>query len=183
MKVEAKDRDEARAMLSGMVYEEQKSLAAKGIDAVLTDVRARIDRDLQWTREQALWSIAGSALLLGVSMAAWVAMIGSLRRNQGELNRRVAVRAAALTQAVEKLRGEIADRVQIEAQLVEARDAALETARHLVVARDHAMEEEADRMGRLAAQPPMARLAQPKMAAGAQPPDARHHPPAYRPAR
>lgn len=53
----------------------------------------------------------------------------------------------------------------------------------LAVVQDHAMEAEADRMGRLASQPQMAKLAQPKMAADAQPTDTRHKPPVYRPVR
>jgi hypothetical protein len=51
----------------------------------------------------------------------------------------------------------------------------------LAVVQDHAMEAEADRMGRLASQTPMAGLAQPKMAGTPQPPADRHTPRVYRP--
>ena len=51
----------------------------------------------------------------------------------------------------------------------------------LAVVQDHAMEAEADRMGRLAAQAPTAKLAQPKMAGAPQQPADRHTPPVYRP--
>ena len=53
----------------------------------------------------------------------------------------------------------------------------------LAVVQDHAMEAEADRMGHLAAQAPMPRLAQPKMAPAAEPAAHRHAPPVYRPQR
>ena len=53
----------------------------------------------------------------------------------------------------------------------------------LAVVQDHAMEAEADRMGRLASQPAVARLAQPKMAVAEQLPEPRHVPPVYRPGR
>ena len=84
--------------------------------------------------------IAGSAVLLALAIGAWVAVIMSLRRSRGELTRRVEERTTALTEANQALRGEIAERQQVEAALVDARDTALKSAGQLVNARDRAME-------------------------------------------
>jgi signal transduction histidine kinase/CheY-like chemotaxis protein/HPt (histidine-containing phosphotransfer) domain-containing protein len=85
-------------------------------------------------------SIAGSAALLALSIGAWVAVIVTLRRRRSELARRVEERTTALTEANLALRGEIAERQQVQSELVNARDAALESARQLANARDRAME-------------------------------------------
>jgi signal transduction histidine kinase/CheY-like chemotaxis protein len=121
--------EEARAVLFGQAYEEQKALYAGGMTAVLTDVRARVDTALRQAKQRALLSMAGAAVLLGLSIGAWVAVIVSLRRTQRELTRRVDDRTTALTRANQTLRAEVFERRQIQADLVEARDAALEAAR------------------------------------------------------
>ena len=95
---------DARALLSAQAYEEQKELYRRGMAAVLADVRARADSSLRRANKRALLSMAGSAVLLGLSFAAWVAVILSLR-------------------------GQISERRQIQASLVDARDAALAAAR------------------------------------------------------
>ncbi len=121
--------EDARAVLFAQAYEEQKALYAGGMTMVLFDVRTRVDSSLRQAKQRALLSMAGSAVLLGLSIGAWVAVIGSLRRTQGELTHRVDNRTTALTQANQTLRGEISERQQIQSELVEARDAALQGAR------------------------------------------------------
>ena len=59
---------DARAVLFAPAYEEQKALYAGGMTALLSDVRARVDRGLRQTKQRALLSMAGSALLLGLSI-------------------------------------------------------------------------------------------------------------------
>ncbi len=121
--------EDARAVLFGQAYEEQKALYAAGMTAVLDDVRARVARDVRRADQRLLLSMVGSAALLGLSIAAWLAVIGSLRRTQSELTRRVDERTSALTLANQTLRSEISERQLIQAELVEARDAALDAAR------------------------------------------------------
>ncbi len=95
---------DARALLSAQAYGDQKALYAGGMTAVLSDVRARVDASLRQAKRQALLSMAGSAVLFGLSIAAWIAVILSLRRQMSE-------------------------RRQIQSALVDARDAALQAAR------------------------------------------------------
>jgi signal transduction histidine kinase/DNA-binding response OmpR family regulator len=121
--------EEARAVLSAAAYEEQKALYAGGMTTELNDVRSRVDSSVRRTNQRALLSIVGSVVLLGLSIGSWVAVIGTLRRAQKELTHRVGDRTTALTVANQALRAEIAERQQIQAQLVEARDAALDGGR------------------------------------------------------
>ena len=121
--------EDARAVLFAPAYEEQKTVYADGMTALLTDVRTRLDRNLRQTKQRALLSMAGSAVLFGLSMVAWVAVMGSLRRTQSELTRRVDDRTTALTQANQTLLAEISERREIQAELIKARDAALEATR------------------------------------------------------
>jgi two-component system, sensor histidine kinase and response regulator len=93
----------AGALLAAPTYEEQKAIYASGMTAVLADVRARVDASLQSAKRRALLSMAGSVALLGVSFAAWLTVIVSLRR-------------------------QIAERRQIQASLVQARDVAVAAA-------------------------------------------------------
>jgi signal transduction histidine kinase/DNA-binding response OmpR family regulator len=132
--------EDARAVLFGQAYEAQKALYASGMTTLLADVRAQVDGSLRQARQRALLSLAGSAALLGLSIGAWVTVIGGLRRIQGELTKRVDDRTTALTQANQTLRGEISERRQTQSDLVVARDAALATARQLTEACDRAME-------------------------------------------
>ncbi len=132
--------EDARAVLFGPAYEEQKALYAGGMATMLTDARARVDRSVREAKQRELLSMAGSAVLLALSIGAWVAVIGSLRQVQSELTTRVEDRTTALTEAIQTLRGEISERRQIESDLVDARDAALESARQLADARDRATE-------------------------------------------
>jgi len=132
--------EEARAVLFGQAYEAQKALYASGMTTLLADVRAQVDSSLRQAKQRAVLSLAGSAALLGLSIGAWVAVIGALRRIQGDLVKRVAERTTSLTQANQALRVEIAERRQTQSDLVVARDAALETGRQLADARDRAME-------------------------------------------
>ena len=122
--------EDARAVLLAPAYDEQKALYAGGMTILLTDVRTRVDGSLQRAKRRALLSITGSVVLLGLSIGAWVAVLGSLRRTQGELTHRVDDRTTALTQANHTLRAEIAERQQIQAALVDARDVALDAVRH-----------------------------------------------------
>ncbi len=127
--VRAGRAEDARAVLFGQAYEEQKALYAAGMAGVLADARAHVERDLQQARQRVLLSMVGATVLLGLSIAAWLAVLGSLRRTQGELTRRIDDRTSALTQANQTLRGEIFERQLIQVELVEARDAALDAAR------------------------------------------------------
>ena len=98
---------EASGLLNGQAYERQKALYSGGTTAMLTDARARVARNLRQAKQRTLLAMAGSVVLLGLSIAAWVAVVASLRRTQGELTRRVDERTAALqstNQALEKAR-------------------------------------------------------------------------------
>jgi two-component system sensor histidine kinase/response regulator len=121
--------EDARALLFAPAYDEQKALYADGMQALLTDVRTRFDNNLHQTNQRAMLSIVGSAALFGLSMAAWVAVMASLRRTQSELTRKVDERTTALTKTNQTLLAEIAERRGIQAELVGARDTALEATR------------------------------------------------------
>ena len=121
--------ENARIVLSAPAYEEQKALYAEGMNALLTDVRTRIDNNLQQAKQRLLLSIVGSAALFGFSIGAWVTVMGSLRRTQSELTRRVDDRTIALTQANQTLLAEISERREVQAELVKARDTALQGTR------------------------------------------------------
>jgi two-component system, sensor histidine kinase and response regulator len=95
---------DARAVLFAQAYEDQKALYAGGMTVVLSDVRARVDANLRQAKRRALLSMAGSVVLFGLSIGAWIAVILSLRR-------------------------QISERRQIQSALVDARDAALQGAR------------------------------------------------------
>jgi HPt (histidine-containing phosphotransfer) domain-containing protein len=62
--------EDARAVLFGPIYEEQKAIYAGGMTALLTDVQARVDSTVRRAKRQALLSMAGSSVLLGLSIAA-----------------------------------------------------------------------------------------------------------------
>jgi signal transduction histidine kinase/DNA-binding response OmpR family regulator len=102
--VRAGRAEDARAVLFAQAYEDQKAVYAEGMTSVLTDVRAHVDSSVRQAERRTRLSTSGSVVLLGLSIGAWVAVIVKLR-SQG------------------------AERRQIQAALVEARDAALAASR------------------------------------------------------
>jgi signal transduction histidine kinase/CheY-like chemotaxis protein len=126
-----KDRraGEARAVLFSPTYEAQKALYAEGMQQLMLEVRARLAERSTHATRRAIFSTCGSVLLLALSMASWAVVIGSLRRTHADLGRRVRERTIALTDANSNLRTEVLERTQIHAELVQARDQALEATR------------------------------------------------------
>jgi signal transduction histidine kinase/DNA-binding response OmpR family regulator len=106
-----------------------EALYAAGMTDAPPEVRAPVDTSLRAANQRALLSIIGSVVLLGFSIGSWMAVIGSLRRTRRELTQRVDDRTTALTEANDTLRTEISERQQTHAQLIEARDSALDGGR------------------------------------------------------
>jgi signal transduction histidine kinase/DNA-binding response OmpR family regulator len=93
----------ARTLLFSSAYQEQKAIYANGMGVLLADVRTRLDKNLRQAKQRALLSMAGSTVLFGLSMVAWVAVMASLRRSQAELTRQVDERTRELRQANQAL--------------------------------------------------------------------------------
>jgi signal transduction histidine kinase/CheY-like chemotaxis protein len=121
--------NDARGVLFSPDYEEQKMLYAHGMEQLLGDVRTRLDERSTHATRRAILSTVGSVLMLALSMVSWIVVIGSLRRTHAELERRVDERTTALTTANQTLVTEVSERRQAQAELVEARDQALEGTR------------------------------------------------------
>jgi signal transduction histidine kinase/CheY-like chemotaxis protein len=121
--------NDARAVLFSPDYEEQKTLYAQGMEQLLVKVRARLDEGSRQATRRAILSTGGSVVLLGLSMVSWIVVIGTLRRTHAELEQRVEERTTALTDANRTLLTEVSERRHVQAELVEARDQALEATR------------------------------------------------------
>jgi two-component system, sensor histidine kinase and response regulator len=95
---------EARALLFSPTYEDQKAIYAGGMNALMAGAKTQLDTKLRQARAQSSLLIAGSIVLFGVSIGAWIAVLGSLRRTQRDLARRVDDRSASLRASQERYR-------------------------------------------------------------------------------
>jgi PAS domain S-box-containing protein len=101
--VRAGRSQEARNLLFSPEYTEQQEIFGNGINVLRADVRTRLGAMIQRTSAQIHLLIAGSVVLFGFSLGAWIVVIRSLRRTQQDLARQVDDRTTELRETADYL--------------------------------------------------------------------------------